>query len=345
MLNSFNGASFQLSCLRFINTFVRTATSAKQQVQIQCELEEAGFDIPLLKMINTKVNVNIYISDDLTYSLTQQNGASNSLLKEELEIWNSRYIDVNEIVKHNKVLQKDIDNYVDQVKTLMERIHRMEIQKENESCEDKEYQEDDESLPERSNMFKTKNKITISVSDAQNYQNNNNNSSDLKKRKQKKVTKIDLNDQHHKYIPNYMDDFDAIKLMTENKEKQTALSRCKSFLGIKTRTGFEDVAMLEERSRSAEDNFILKTENELKNVQSRVKRSKSMDIFRRGLFHHQSAKKDLPVLTKSYSHYCKNKIDYVKKWQKDSMQYDMSVSQPKSKYVQNKNKSFYSLYF
>ena len=73
MLNSFNGASFQLSCLRFINTFVRTATSAKQQVQIQCELEEAGFDIPLLKMINTKVNVNIYVSDDLiiTYCLNR----------------------------------------------------------------------------------------------------------------------------------------------------------------------------------------------------------------------------------------------------------------------------------
>ena len=57
MLNSFNGPSFQLSCLRFINTFVRTATSAKQQVQIQCELEEAGFDIPLLKMINNKVEI------------------------------------------------------------------------------------------------------------------------------------------------------------------------------------------------------------------------------------------------------------------------------------------------
>lgn len=265
------------------------------------------------------------------------------MLKEELEIWNSRYIDVNEIVKQNKVLQRDIDNYVDQVKTLMDKIHKMEIQRETE-CEDKHEDEDDDSLLERKNMFKTKNKITISVSDAQNYNNNNN--SDLKKRKQKKVTKIDLNNQHHKYIPNYMEDFDAIKHMTENKEKQTALSRCKSFLGIKTRTtGFEDVALLEERSRSAEDNFILKTENEMQNVHSRVKRSKSMDIFRRGLFHHQSVKKDLPVLTKSYSHYCKNKIDYVKKWQKDSMQYDMSVSQPKSKYAQNKNKSFYSLYF
>ena len=112
------------------------------------------------------------------------------MLKEELEIWNSRYIDVNEIVKQNKVLQRDIDNYVDQVKTLMDKIHKMEIQRETE-CEDKHEDEDDDSLLERKNMFKTKNKITISVSDAQNYNNNNN--SDLKKRKQKKVTKIDLN--------------------------------------------------------------------------------------------------------------------------------------------------------
>ena len=57
MLNSCNGSSFQVSCLRFINTFTRTATTARQQVQIQCELEEAGFDIPFLKMINAKVNI------------------------------------------------------------------------------------------------------------------------------------------------------------------------------------------------------------------------------------------------------------------------------------------------
>ena len=55
MLNSCNGSSFQVSCLRVINTFTRTANSARQQVQIQCELEEAGFYIPFLKMINAKV--------------------------------------------------------------------------------------------------------------------------------------------------------------------------------------------------------------------------------------------------------------------------------------------------
>ena len=65
---------------------------------------------------------------------------------------------MNEIVKQNKVLQRDIDNYVDQVKTLMDKIHKMEIQRETE-CEDKHEDEDDDSLLERKNMFKTKNKI------------------------------------------------------------------------------------------------------------------------------------------------------------------------------------------
>jgi hypothetical protein len=55
MLNSFNSSDFQVSCLRFLNTFVQTASTAKDQVQIQGEMEEAGFDILLLKRINLKV--------------------------------------------------------------------------------------------------------------------------------------------------------------------------------------------------------------------------------------------------------------------------------------------------
>ena len=98
---------------------------------------------------------------------------------------------MNEIVKQNKVLQRDIENYVDQVKTLMDKIHKIEVERENDNCEDKVEDKDDDSLLERPNMFKTKNKITISVSDAQNYNKINNNNSDLKKRKMKKVTKID----------------------------------------------------------------------------------------------------------------------------------------------------------
>ena len=55
MLNSFISPAFQISCLRFLNTFVQTANTAKEQVQIQGEMEEAGFDILLLKRMNFKV--------------------------------------------------------------------------------------------------------------------------------------------------------------------------------------------------------------------------------------------------------------------------------------------------
>ena len=60
MLNSFNSPAFQISCLRFLNIFVQTANTVKEQVQIQCELEEAGFDIVMLKRIHLKVGRNLW---------------------------------------------------------------------------------------------------------------------------------------------------------------------------------------------------------------------------------------------------------------------------------------------
>ena len=86
-------------------------------------------------------------------------------MKEELEIWNSRYIDVNEIVKQNKLLQRDIENYVDQVKTLMDKIHKIEVERENDNCEDKVEDKDDDSLVERPNMFKTRQNVGFVVSE------------------------------------------------------------------------------------------------------------------------------------------------------------------------------------
>ena len=49
MLNSFNSGAFLISCLRFINTFVETASDYRERVHIQVEMEEAGFDISQLK--------------------------------------------------------------------------------------------------------------------------------------------------------------------------------------------------------------------------------------------------------------------------------------------------------
>ena len=197
-----------------------------------------------------------------------------------------------------------------------------------------------ENAKEKKLALGSKNKISISVSDGQKYTSEE---SISKHRKYKKITKIDLSNLDADPAERFLEDFE----IKRRERQQTALSRCKSFLGFKTRNIGEDFA--EERSRSAEDNFILKTDGGLGGkARERVKRSKSMDIFRRGMFQHQG-KKDFPVVTKSYSQYCKNKIDYVKKWQKDSMQYEMK-NQPspailKNNYFSNKNSSFYSLYF
>ena len=65
MLNSFNTPAFQIACLRFLNTFVQTATTAKEQVQVQCEMEEAGLDILQLKR-NIKVKPINPATDNLT---------------------------------------------------------------------------------------------------------------------------------------------------------------------------------------------------------------------------------------------------------------------------------------
>ena len=44
MLCSYNSGSFQLSCLRFLNTFLETAASLEERVYIQEELRLAGLD-------------------------------------------------------------------------------------------------------------------------------------------------------------------------------------------------------------------------------------------------------------------------------------------------------------
>ena len=55
MLNSFNSEAFQISCLRFLNTFVETADNYRERVHIQAELEDAGLDIDQLKKLLSKV--------------------------------------------------------------------------------------------------------------------------------------------------------------------------------------------------------------------------------------------------------------------------------------------------
>ena len=87
MLNSFNSPAFQLACVRFLNTFIGSASSAKERVHIQCELEEAGLDIDLLNRMHE----------------------DNSQVKEELQIWGRAYIDVDQLVEENLQLRLEAE--------------------------------------------------------------------------------------------------------------------------------------------------------------------------------------------------------------------------------------------
>ena len=53
---SYNSGPFQVSCLRFLNTFVETANTLEQKVFLQVELQEAGLNNSELDSLMLKVN-------------------------------------------------------------------------------------------------------------------------------------------------------------------------------------------------------------------------------------------------------------------------------------------------
>lgn len=92
--------------LRFLNRFLETSKDARERIQIQTELEDAGFDIDPLKRF------------------LMQNSSKSKLLQEELERWSQNYIDVNNLVKKlldaeraNRKLREEVSKLKDKVKT------------------------------------------------------------------------------------------------------------------------------------------------------------------------------------------------------------------------------------
>ena len=106
MLNSFNSPAFQLACLRFLNTFIGSASCSKEKVHIQCELEEAGLDMVLLNRM-----------------------ADSSQLKEELQTWARAYIDVNQLVEENGRMRTETEELRSAGKELRERVSVLEASK------------------------------------------------------------------------------------------------------------------------------------------------------------------------------------------------------------------------
>ena len=43
--------SFQVACLQFLNKLAETAADRKERVHLQAEIEEAGFDVNVIKKV------------------------------------------------------------------------------------------------------------------------------------------------------------------------------------------------------------------------------------------------------------------------------------------------------
>lgn len=113
MLNSFNSGSFQISCLRFINTFLETAVDYRERLHIQADLEEAGLELGHLKRLVSKT------------------GNQSELLQQELTIWDMNYIEVNTLVTDRLLLQRNVDKLRGEILEERRRREQAEVREEN----------------------------------------------------------------------------------------------------------------------------------------------------------------------------------------------------------------------
>jgi hypothetical protein len=137
---------------------------------------------------------------------------------------------------------------------------------------------------------------------------------------------------------------------TTKKDRLTALNRCKSFLGLKTdNTRYKCLRPEEKinrRDKSTECSFVLKSTNENAKQRNRIKRSKSMDISNVIFLNNEKSQ----LIQKNSYPYGK-RLEYVKKWQRDSFNEINQLERNEKPYSEMNdpskitNESFYSLYF
>ena len=99
MLCSYNSGSFQLSCLRFLNTFLETAASLEERVYIQEELRLAGLDDFDLESLGQQVSLSSLNLLSNGWHLSCQAGIRDESLKEETARWHRNHIDLTALVR------------------------------------------------------------------------------------------------------------------------------------------------------------------------------------------------------------------------------------------------------
>ena len=324
MLNSFNSPAFQLACVRFLNTFIGSASSAKERVHIQCELEEAGLDIVLLNRM-----------------------ADSSQLRDELQIWTRAYIDVNQLVAENNQLRSEAEELRRTGKELKERVSSLEAsrsymedtQRWVEGSSDKEKEVEDNL-----NNYRSVNTVVISCN-SEPQERTRRRSFPRNRVMRVEVTDTSDSDKSSKSSLSEKQDMQVDRMVQrlevrlgDNKPKKelegekreetyqlrapppTALNRCKSFFGL--RTDLQSVANRKfEQPRSLQvpiDSFVLKGNSGC--ARKEVKRSRSMDVLKSRVLRRPGfrSREEGGSLVGNEREPFKSKHEYVSNWAREA---------------------------
>ena len=325
MLNSFNSPAFQLSCLRFLNTFISSASSSKERVHIQCELEEAGLDIVLLNRM-----------------------ADSNQLKEELQTWTRAYIDVNQLVEENRQLRLETEELRSSGKELQERVSMLESSKNYmedtqrwvEGSSDKERKEENlnyrsvntvviscnaepsvgvRRFPRRSRVSRvevtdTSDSDKSSLSEKQAAKEENTGT-----RVEVKVGGEGMTRQLEGELSSGNGQFMGLR-GSLGSQPVTALNRCKSFFGLRSYTQYQgrmgDSEGLMQNSNG--DSFVLKGDSGC--GRREVKRSRSMDVLKSRVLRRQGSRSrgEEEGLGRGERDSYRSKHEYVSNWAREA---------------------------
>ena len=318
MLNSFNSPAFQLACLRFLNTFIGSASCSKEKVHIQCELEEAGLDMVLLNRM-----------------------ADSSQLKEELQTWARAYIDVNQLVEENGRMRTETEELRSAGKELRERVSRLEASK--------SYMEDtqrwvegssDQEKQEENLNYRSVNTVVISCnaepsvgtrrfprrSRVSRVEVTDTSDSDKSSLSEKVKVEVKVGGEG---IPRELEgegtssgnsQFMALR-GSLGPQPVTALNRCKSFFGLRRdihyqgRMGDPEGLMMQ---TSNDDSFVLKGDSGC--GRREVKRSRSMDVLKSRVLRRPASRSrgEEESLGRGERDSYRSKHEYVSNWAREA---------------------------
>ena len=326
MLNSFNSPAFQLACLRFLNTFLASATSCRERVHIQCELEEAGLDIVLLNRM-----------------------ADSTQLRDELQTWTRAYIDVNQLVAENNQLRREAEELRRTGKELKERVSALEAsrsymedtQRWVEGSSDKEKEVEDNlnyrsvntvviscnSEPQervRRRSFPRNRVMRVEVTDTSDSDKSSKSSLSEKQdlKEDRMVQRLEVRVGENKARKEQEEKREETGYQLRGPPPTTALNRCKSFFGLRT-----DLQSVVSRKADHEptslqvpiDSFVLKGNSGCSRRE--VKRSRSMDVLKSRVLRRsggRSSREEGGSLMSNERDLFKSKHEYVSNWARDA---------------------------